>query len=114
MPDTKHTIHEKIDVLMFSHDAHGLPVTTSIDYRQFIERIEELHAQNSHRPFVSFCVELVKDDKLGWGVLFSGEREELKEETAKREAIEAAKQKALEEAELKDYLRLKRKYGKDT
>ena len=112
MTDTKHTIHEKIDVLMYSHDSYGKPTTISIDHKQFIERLNDLYAKNLHRPFVSFCIELVKDNELGQGLLFSGEREEDKEETAKREAAEAAKHKALEDSELREYLRLKKIYGK--
>jgi hypothetical protein len=55
---------------------------------------------------------LEKDNKLGWALFFEGEREESKTETATREANEAATRKRVEDAELKEYLRLHKKYGK--
>lgn len=112
MTDDKHTIHEKIEVLMVSHNSYGAPITTSIDYKRFIDRLNELYEQNMHKSFVSFCVELVKDSDLGWGLLFSGQREETKEEADKREAIETAKKKALEDSELQQYIKLHKKYGR--
>ena len=110
--EKKHTVKEQIDVLMYSHDAAERPITTTIDLKQFTDKLEDLRAKNAYKAFVSFAIELVKDKELGWGVLFVGEREETKEETAKREAMESAKRKTVEEAELKEFLRLKRKYGK--
>lgn len=106
--EKKHTVDEKIEVLMASERGE----TVTLEYKDFVEKTEELYKRNVHRPFVKFNIELVKDKDLGWGLLFSGTREETKEETEKREAVEAAKRKQIDDAELKEYLRLKKKFGK--
>lgn len=106
--EKKHTIDEKIDVLMVSNA--GEP--SAIEYKELVEKIELLYSRNMHRPFSQFKVELIKDKELGWGLIFAGTREETKEETAQREANEAAKRKQIDDAELKEYLRLKKKFGK--
>ena len=107
--EKKNTVEEKIEVLMAS-DKSGEPVI--VEYKEFVEKTEELYKKNVHRAFTKFNIEMIKDKDLGWGLLFSGTREETKEETAKREAFESAKRKQIEDAELKEYLRLKKKYGK--
>jgi hypothetical protein len=105
--EKKHTVQEKIEVLMASAGE-----AVYVDHKEFIAKVEELYAKNAYRSFVSFSIELIKDEKAGWGLLFVGDREETKEETAKREAMEAAKRKSVEDAELKQYIQLKKKYGK--
>jgi hypothetical protein len=107
--EKKHTVEEKIEVLMASN-ADGSPVI--VEYKEFVEKTEELYKKNVHRAFTKFNIEMIKDKDLGWGLLFSGTREETKEETAKRETFEAAKRKQIDDAELKEYLRLKKKFGK--
>ena len=107
--EIKHTIDEKIAVLL-AGSSDGKPVV--IEYREFIGKVEELHKQHSIKAYDRFNVAFVKDTQAGWGVLFTGTRDETKDETEHREAVEAAKRKQLEAAELKQYLALKKKYGK--
>jgi len=86
----------------------------SINHKELIEKLEDLYGQNAHKVYDSFHATLVKDDKLGWALLFEGEREESDAETQLREAQEDAERKRVEEAELKLYLKLHKKYGKKT
>jgi len=99
---------DQIDVLMVSNA--GEPV--SVEYQEVIDKLQELHGLNAHKVYDSFHVKLFKDLKVGWALIFEGEREESKEETAAREAKEAVERKRVEDAELKLYLKLHKKYGK--
>lgn len=84
----------------------------TVEYKELIEKLEELFGQNSHKVYDVFNVSMVKDKKLGIALVFEGERDESKDETKLREAKEAATKKRVETAELKEYMRLKKKYGK--
>lgn len=109
MSDKKPTTRDQIDVLLETGSS-GEPIT--LEYKDLIEKLNDLHGQNAHKVYDSFHATLVKDDKLGLALLFEGEREESKEETTAREAQEKATRKRIEDAELKEYLRLRGKYGK--
>ena len=104
----KKTVDEKIAVLMAGNDDKA----NAIEYRAFMDKVEDLYKQNSFKAYDKFNVSLVRDKDLGWGLLFTGTRNETNEEQATREAVEGAKKKQLEDAELKEYLRLHKKYGK--
>jgi hypothetical protein len=106
--EKKHTVDEKIEVLMVGNDTQA----STVEYKEFLDKIDELYKQNIQRSFSKYCISLVKDKELGWGLLFTGTRDETKEETSKREMTEAMKKKQIEDAELKEFLRLKKKYGK--
>ena len=109
MPDEKkHTVDEKIAVLMVSNDDKS----NVIEYRTFIDKVEDLFKQNSFKAYDKFNVTLAKDKDFGYGLLFTGTRNETKEEQTQREGAEGARRKQLEDAELKEYLRLHKKYGK--
>jgi len=95
---------DQIDVLMTEGD--------SMEYKDLIEKLEELNGLNAHKVYDSFHATMVKDPQNGWALLFEGDREEDNAETAKREAEETAKKKRVRDAELKEYLRLKKIYGK--
>jgi len=84
----------------------------TVEYKELIEKLEELFGRNAHKVYDTFNVTMIKDQKLGIALVFEGEREESKEETAYREAEEGAKKKRVEDAELKEYLRLHKKYGR--
>lgn len=84
----------------------------TLDHKELIEKVEDLFNKNCHKAYEKFSVTLVKDQKLGWALVFAGDREETKQETAIREAAESAKRKRIQDAELKEYLRLKKIYGK--
>ena len=99
-----HKTRDQIAPLLAEGDTHN--------YKELVEKLEDLVAKNTHKAYDKFHVTMVKDDKLGVALFFEGEREETKEETVKREAYEAAKKKRIEDQELKEYLRLKKKYGK--
>lgn len=107
--ETKHTVDEKIAVLL-AGSSDGKPVV--VEYKEFVAKVEELYKLNSIKAYDRFNVAFVKDTQAGWGVLFTGTRDETKDETAQREAVEAAKKKQLQSAELKEYLRLHKLYGK--
>lgn len=104
MSDEKKTTRDQIDVLMVEGG--------SSSREDLVNKIEDLFNQNAHKVYDSFHITLVKDAKVGWALLFEGEREESKEETTAREANDKATRKRVEDAELKEYLRLHRKYGK--
>jgi hypothetical protein len=64
-----------------------------------------------HKNYDHFSINFItKDGKSG--AVFVGFRKENPDETKKRVAIEAAKQKKAEEVELQTYLKLHKKYGK--
>ena len=108
MSDSKPKSKDKIDALFVSNA--GEPV--SIEHQDLIDRVQELYGLNAHKAYDKFYVTMVKDPQVGWTVIFEGEREESKEETAVREAKEASERKRVEDAELKLYLKLHKKYGK--
>ena len=107
--DIKHTVDEKIEVLIAASN-DGKPVV--IEYKAFVEKVEEIYKRNAIKAYNKFNVSFVKDTQAGWGVLFTGTRDETPEEKAIREATDAAKKKQLEAAELQQYLKLHKKYGK--
>ena len=102
--EKKHTVNEHIDVILSEGE--------SMSREDFADKIEDLYKQNMHKAYDSYSIELVRHKQVGWTLFFNGTREETKQETTKREAEEAAKRKQIEAAELKEYLRLKKKYGK--
>lgn len=104
MSDKKHTTVDKINVLL-SDDS-------PMEYQDLIDKLQDLFGKNSHKVYDKFTVSIEKDDKIGMALIFNGEREETKQETAMREAKEKAAQKKVEQAELKEYMRLHKKYGK--
>lgn len=84
----------------------------TVEYQELIDKLNELFGKNAHKVYDKFNVSMVKDPKLGIALVFEGEREETKLETTQREAEEDSKRKRVEAAELKEYLRLHKKYGK--
>ena len=104
MSDNKRMTEDIINVIMVEN--------TPMEYTAIIDKVNELHGLNAHKVYTKFNVKLAKDDKAGWALLFVGEREESAEETTIRTAKEAAIKKRVEEAELQQYLKLHKKYGK--
>ncbi len=104
MTDGKPMTTDRIDVLMVEGAKEN--------YDTVVDKITQLYNHNMHKAYEKFKVSMVKDAKLGWALIFEGEREENKTETAEREAKEFATRKRLEDAELKEYLKLHKKYGK--
>lgn len=81
------------------------------DVREFAKELEADYEQRKHQNYDRFSVVLGLED--GKPVLkFVGYRKENPDETKKRVAIEEEKQKKVEDAELQQYLRLQKKYGK--
>lgn len=77
----------------------------------FIESLEELKRKHTTSVYSEF--EVTAAHKGGAGVLLlHGKRDETDEERKVREAREGAERRNIEQAELKEYLRLKKKYGK--
>ena len=106
--EKKHTVDDKIEVLLAGIENQS----NSVEYKEFIEKVDEIYKRNVHKAYDKFNLTLMKDKDLGWGLVLTGTREEMKEETAQREGTEAAKKKQVEAAELREYLRLNKKYGK--
>jgi len=106
--EKKHMIDDKIAPIMSGNDT----CANIIEYKEFITKLDELYKANVIKPYERFNIALVKDAQIGWGLLFTGTRQESKDETSKREAIEGAKKKQLGQEELKQYLKLHKKYGK--
>ncbi|MFA5024183.1 MAG: hypothetical protein WC523_04465 [Patescibacteria group bacterium] len=108
--EIKRTVDDKIEVILAGNDDKAY----TIEYKTFVDKMEELYKLNSFKAYDKFNISLLKDEKLGWGLIFTGTREESVQEKAQREGIEGAKRKQLEAAELKEYLRLHKKYGKQS
>lgn len=106
MSDDKPMTTDRIAPLLAEGDTVG--------YKELIEKLEDLFNKNTHKMYDTFHVSMVKDQKLGIALVFEGKREETKEETYRRETNEFATKKRIEDAELKEYLRLHKKYGKKT
>lgn len=102
MADQK--VVEKIEIML-----HGVE---SMEFKEFIDKVQDIYLKNQHRAFEKFTVSLVQTKELGWIVCFNGERPETQEEKTKREAEELGHRKQVEEAEIKEFLRLQKKYGK--
>jgi hypothetical protein len=64
-----------------------------------------------HKDYEKYYITIIKE-KESTILAFEGARKETEEEKATREAMETLKRKKIEEAELKEYLRLHKKYGK--
>lgn len=83
----------------------------SKDVKELITELNETYDKYCHQNFDKFSVSLVtKDNKTG--LVFVGFRKEDDSELKKRLATEDDKLKRAEAAELKEYLRLKKKYEK--
>jgi hypothetical protein len=104
MADEKKMISEKVEVLLSEGE--------SMDYQTFLDKIQDVHTRNQYRSFEKFSIKLEKTKELGWLVCFDGDRPETPEEKAKRESEDGIRRRQVEEAELKEFLRLKKKYGK--
>lgn len=83
----------------------------SVTLEEFIEKLQELKDKHVTSPYSELNVYAVQ--KKGAGVLLlSGERDETDVERQEREQRETLERQRVEQAELKEYLRLKKKYGK--
>ena len=77
-------VSDKIDVLIFEKE--------EMEYREFIDKIEDFHNKNAHKAYEKFKVGLVLSKQLkGWTLFFNGSRPETATETTKREAEEFAR-----------------------
>jgi len=84
---------------------------TQVESKVFLEKLEELRFKNAHKAFdrLEFGIETA----LGVTSLFLyGVRKENQTEITERVSKEEAKSKNLEEHELREYLRLKKKFDK--
>ena len=82
-----------------------------MEYSLFSAKLQEAYDRNKHGPYEQYNVGLQKTKDQGVLLVFSGSRKETPAEQQKREAEEAIKQRAMENEELKLYLKLKKKYG---
>ena len=105
MSDDIKKVSEIVEVLMSEKG--------SVEYQQFIDNLAAIYNQNSHKAFDKFYIKLEKNKEIGYMLYLCGERNEIAEEKKERELKEEVHRKGIEEAELKEYLRLKRKFGKD-
>jgi hypothetical protein len=107
MSEDNKMVSEKIDVLFLEGDK-------PMEYQKFIDKLDELYKRNVHLSYETFEINMtrVKELNNGMAMLFNGNRPETKDEKKAREAGESAKRKIIEEAELKEYMRLHKKYGK--
>lgn len=103
MSDEKQMVTDHVEVLLADNG--------NMEYELFMDTLNDMRSRNSHKSYSKFFVSLNKDDS-GYALLLDGEREETSEEFAVRKAGEERSRKNVEAAELKEYLRLKKKYGK--
>lgn len=78
---------------------------------EFVETLEKLKAKHSTSVYKEFEVSAVQQRGAGVLLLY-GKRDETSQERQEREAREERERKTIEATELKEYLRLKKKYGK--
>jgi len=102
--DKKHTVDEHIDVILTEGE--------TLEREEFMDKVTDMYNKNMHKAYDKYTITLVRTKEFGWTLFFDGTRDETKDETAIREAEEKARRKQVEAAELKEYLRLKKKYGK--
>jgi hypothetical protein len=87
------------------------PKNATKDVREFAKELEADFQKYCHQNYDHFSVVLVLEE--GKPVLnFMGYRKETPDETKKRAEQEEKTQQRVEAAELREYLRLKGKYGK--
>lgn len=96
-------VKEDIEVLMKPNETK--------DVKEFIKELDERYNKLCHKAYNSFSVSMVVKEGKSF-LVFSGVRKESPDEIKKRVAVEEEKEKRNEEAELKTYLRLKKKFGK--
>ena len=82
-----------------------------VEIQTFLDKVQEIHTKNKYGRYEAFEL-VLETDKTKSALVLKGSRPETAEETTKREVADKAKQKRIEEAELKEYLRLKSKYAK--
>ena len=102
--DKKSTVNEHIDVLLIEGE--------KLEREEFTDKLDNMYKQNMHKAYDKYDVSLIRTKEFGWTLYFDGTRNETSEETQLREASEAVRRKEIEAVELKEYLRLKKKYGK--
>lgn len=104
MSEKKINVKETIETLMLEDE--------SMDVDELFKKIDTIKEKTFHKSFNSYDLSIVRIKNHGWTLVCRGIREETEEERAEREAAEKAKEKVIYDAELKEYLRLKRKFGK--
>ena len=103
--DKKVMVDEKIDILFTKKE--------TMTSQELIDKLTELYKQHATMAYEKFNVGIEDVKELNSvALVFTGSRPETKDETKVRESKEAVKRKQIEEAELKEFLRLKKKYGK--
>lgn len=99
----KKNIVEKIDTVIVDDQTLGLS--------DFDDKVSSITSQLGHK-YDSFELSLVKE-KSHVAVVVSGSRQETDQEYTDRSKEEKLLEKRTNDAELKEYLRLKKKYGKN-
>ncbi len=84
----------------------------SKDIKDLIKELDELYNKHVHQNYERFTVALVPQ-KLKIELVLVGWRKEKPEETKRRIMVEEERDKRNNDAELKEYLRLKKKFGKE-
>ena len=97
-------VNEELEVIIATGDK-----AISID--DFVNKVDQVKRTNAHKAYETFNISMIT--KNGAAVLmFSGTRKETQDELNDRTTREQIKKKNLEEQELKDYIRLKKKFEK--
>lgn len=84
---------------------------TKVEAKEFLSKLEEVRSKNAHKAYdrLEFGVDKFLDSN---SLVLFGVRKEGQKEVEERVGKEEAKQKNIEEHELKEYLRLKKKFDK--
>lgn len=84
---------------------------TKVEANEFLDKLREVVSKNIHKAYdkFEFGVDKFLDNN---SLIFFGTRKESQKEVEARVEKEEAKQKNIEEHELKEYLRLKKKFDK--
>ena len=97
-------VSEDLEVIVATGDK-------AIDIDDFTSKVDEIKRKNAHKAYDKLSINMLT--KSGAAVLMlSGVRKENQQELDERVQRDQVKKKNFEEAELKEYIRLKKKFDK--
>lgn len=97
-------VNEELEVVIATGDQ-------ALALEDFVSKVEEIKKQNAHRAYEKLSVSMITKNSAAV-LMVSGVRKENQKELDERVMKEQVKKKNLEEAELKEYIRLKKKFDK--
>jgi hypothetical protein len=97
-------VSENLEVVISTGDQ-------ALSLEDFINKVEEIKKQNVHKSYEKLNVSMITKNNASV-LMIQGVRKENQKELDERVMKDQVKKKSLEEQELKDYIRLKKKFDK--